>query len=90
MRRNGLDAAMFEILQVLKFAMRRNRLEFSASWRPPTEEELINTLPAEAETATATQDSNEDADEELWETSAVQLLGELRIDELLALAAQYE
>ena len=52
MRRNGLDTAMYEILQVLKFSMRRERLEFSVSWRPPTEDEL-SAEPAELEPSCA-------------------------------------
>ena len=78
MRRNGLDTAMYEISQVLKFSMRREHLEFSVSWRPPTEDEL-SAEPAELEPSCAVAGGETPA--------ALPLLGQLRVDELLALAA---
>ena len=32
---------MFEILQVLKFSMKRERLEFPSGWKPAQEAELL-------------------------------------------------
>ena len=55
MRRNGLDAAMFEVLQVLKFSMKRERLEFFADWQPAREEELSRVEAPVVETSEATR-----------------------------------
>lgn len=46
LRRSGLDNAMFEVLQVLKFSMKRERLEFSEAWRPAQESELLEPGPS--------------------------------------------
>ncbi|KAJ2965768.1 hypothetical protein NUW54_g14008 [Trametes sanguinea] len=41
LRRNGLDAAMLEVLQVLKHSLKQERLEFASGWRPAQEEEML-------------------------------------------------
>lgn len=51
LRRNALDAAMLEILQILKFALKQERLEFPLSWRPAQEEELLE-IPVQPSEAT--------------------------------------
>ena len=75
MRRNGLDAAMFEILQVLKYSMKRERLEFSAGWQPAQEEELGMEAPVGVETSGD-------------ESASAQMLSEFRFDDFLALLDQ--
>lgn len=39
-RRSRLTPAMFEVLQVLKFSVKRARLELNHEWRPAQEAEL--------------------------------------------------
>ncbi|CDO78253.1 hypothetical protein BN946_scf184621.g1 [Trametes cinnabarina] len=48
-RRNALDDAMLEILQVLKFSLKQERLEFPLSWRPTLESELLGLQEAPSE-----------------------------------------
>ena len=74
MRRNGLDAAMFEILQVLKYSMKRERLEFPAGWQPAQEEELGIEAPVGVGAGGG--------------DSAAQMLSEFRFDDFLALLDQ--
>ncbi|CDO71217.1 hypothetical protein BN946_scf184863.g12 [Trametes cinnabarina] len=50
-RRSGLDAAMLEVLQILKFALKQERLEFAATWRPAREEDMLGKLPLQPSTA---------------------------------------
>ena len=79
MRHNGLDVAMFEILQVLKFSMKRERLEFAADWRPAREDELLTSEPQ----CLTTPDTALDAD-----AAAARMLGELRFNDILTLLNQ--
>ncbi|KAL7282477.1 hypothetical protein ACG7TL_003948 [Trametes sanguinea] len=51
LRRNALDEGMLEILQVLKFSIKQERLDFPLSWRPAREEDMdvgVKLPPSEA------------------------------------------
>ncbi|KAJ2979052.1 hypothetical protein NUW54_g11199 [Trametes sanguinea] len=51
LRRNALDEAMLEVLQMLKFAIKQERLDFPLSWRPAQEGDMdvgVKVPPSEA------------------------------------------